>query len=198
MSMATSLVHADTPLAFFYGLVEDALERQRVRPREETTFYLVTLLAGFVNPQRPGAGLTDDPLAIRLASALQSGGTARREGLRRVGDLSLFVSGFFPDSLTRTLVDVDYYIAMGGAAYGSLGREGADARAATFAELADRFVEFVDVLTEVSEHTSSAPNSDVLRLYDRWMRTGSRGSGQRLVERGVLPVPATPKRRLIQ
>ena len=196
--MATSLVHADTPLAFFHGLVEDALERQRVRPREETTFYLVTLLAGFVNPERPGAGLTDDPLAIRLASALQSGGTARREGLRRVGDLSLFVSGFFPDSLTRTLVDVDYYIALGGAAYGSLGREGEDARAATFAELADRFVEFVDVLTEVSEHTSSAPNSDVLRLYDRWMRTGSRGSGRRLVERGVLPVPATPKRRLIQ
>jgi len=196
--MATSLVHADTPLAFFYGLVEDALERQRVRPREETTFYLVTLLAGFVNPQRPGDGLTDDPLAIRLASALQAGGTARREGLRRVGDLSLFVSGFFPDSLTRTLVDVDYYIALGGAAYGSLGRESEDARAATFAELANRFVEFVDVLTEVSEHTSSAPNSDVLRLYDRWMRTGSRGSGRRLVERGVLPVPATPKRRLIQ
>ena len=196
--MATSLVHADTPLAFFYGLVEEALDRQRVRPREETTFYLVTLLAGFVNPERPGAGLTDDPLAIRLASALQSGGTARREGLRRVGDLSLFVSGFFPDSLTRTLVDVDYYIALGGAAYGSLGREGEDARAATFAELADRFVEFVDVLTEVSEHTSSAPNGDVLRLYDRWMRTGSRRSGRRLVERGILPVPATPKRRIIQ
>jgi hypothetical protein len=196
--MATSLVHADTPLAFFYGLVEDALDRQRVHPREETTFYLVTLLAGFVNPERPGAGLTDDPLAIRLASALQSGGTARREGLRRVGDLSLFVSGFFPDSLTRTLVDVDYYIALGGAAYGSLGREGEDARAATFAELADRFVEFVDVLTEVSEHTSSAPNGDVLRLYDRWMRTGSRRSGRRLVERGILPVPATPKRRIIQ
>jgi len=112
--MATSLVHADTPLTFFHGLVEEALEHQRVRPLEETTFYLVTLLAGFVNPERPGAGLTDDPLAVRLASALQSGGTARREGLRRVGDLSLFVSGFFPDSLTRTLVDVDYYIAVGG------------------------------------------------------------------------------------
>ena len=196
--MATSLVHADTPLAFFHGLVEEALEHQRVRPLEETTFYLVTLLAGFVNPERPGAGLTDDPLAVRLTSALQSGGSARREGLRRVGDLSLFVSGFFPDSLTRTLVDVDYYIAVGGAAYGSLGRENEDARAATFAELADRFVEFVDVLTEVSEHTTSAPNGDVLRLYDRWMRTGSRRSGARLIERGILPVPATGGRRRVQ
>jgi len=70
--MATSLVHADTPLTFFHGLVEEALEHQRVRPLEETTFYLVTLLAGFVNPERPGAGLTDDPLAVRLASALRS------------------------------------------------------------------------------------------------------------------------------
>jgi hypothetical protein len=196
MPMAASLVHGETPLTFFRGLVEEALEHQHVRPLQETTFYLVSLLAGFVNPERAGAGLTDDPLALRLAAALQGGGTARREGLRRVGDLSLFISGFFPDSLTRTLVDIDYYIAVGGAAYGSLGREGDDARAATFVELADRFAEFVDVLAEVSEHTTSAPNSDLLRLYDRWMRTGSRRSGARLVECGVLPVPRT--RRQIQ
>ena len=198
MPMAASLVHGDTPLTFFHGLVEDALEHQHVRPLEETTFYLVSLLAGFVNPEHPGASLTDDPLAVRLAAALQTAGSARREGLRRVGDLSLFISGFFPDSLTRTLVDVDYYIAVGGAAYGSLGREGDDARAATFAELAQRFAEFVDVLTEVSEHTTAAPNSDLLRLYDRWMRTGSRRSGARLVERGILPVPSSGKRRSVQ
>jgi len=38
----------------------------------------------------------------------------------------------------------------------------------------------------------------VLRLYDRWMRTGSRRSGARLIERGILPVPATGGRRRVQ
>jgi hypothetical protein len=28
---------------------------------------------------------------------------------------------------------------------------------------------------------------DLLRLYERWLKTGSRRSGQLLVERGVVP-----------
>ena len=46
---------------------------------------------------------------------------------------------------------------------------------------------FVDVLTEVSERTSCSSNTDLLRLYEKWLKTGSRRSGQLLVERGVVP-----------
>jgi hypothetical protein len=56
-----------------------------------------------------------------------------------------------------------------------------------FAELADKFVDFVDVLSEVSERSSCASNTDLLRLYERWLKTGSPHSGQLLVERGVVP-----------
>ena len=59
--------------------------------------------------------------------------------------------------------------------------------ATVFAELGEKFVGFVDVLTEVSERTSCASNADLLRLYEKWLRTGSRRSGQLLVERGVVP-----------
>jgi hypothetical protein len=124
---------------------------------------------------------------VRLLEALQAGGGAQRDGLRRVGDLSLFISGFFADSLNRSLVDVDYYIQLGERAYGSLARRDEGTLAEVFDELADKFHAFVDVLGEVSERTAMSSNTDVLRLYEKWLRTGSRRSGDLLVARGIVP-----------
>ena len=45
----------------------------------------------------------------------------------------------------------------------------------------------MDVLADVSERTAVTSSSDVLRLYEKWLRTGSARDGQRLVERGILP-----------
>ena len=107
--------------------------------------------------------------------------------LKEIGDVSLFVSGFFSDSLKRKLVDVDYYATIGGFAYSALSRYESDTFSPVFAELAENFAAFVDVLTEVSERTSCTSNSDLLRLYEKWLKTGSPRSGQLLVEQGVVP-----------
>jgi hypothetical protein len=182
--MAARLVH-ETLMEYFRGLVLSALERQRVPSSEATTFYVVSLLDGFVRPAASGDD-TERPLAVRLAEALQTGGSAQREGLRRVGDLSLFTSGFFADSFSRAFVDIDYYIALGGYAYGSLSHD--DTRdAEIFGELAEKFGRYVDVLADVCEHTSLNSNTDLLRLYEKWLRTGSRRDGERLVARGIVP-----------
>jgi hypothetical protein len=185
--MGGTFVHHETPMEYFKDLVEGALERQRVPSSEATAFYLVSLLAGFVSERPDGPALIEEPLAVRLARALQTGGIQQREGLRRVGDASLFISGFFADSLNRKLVDVDYYITLGGYAYGSLSRHDEDACAEIFAELAEKFVSYVDVLAEVSERSSINSNTELLRLYEKWLRTGSRRNGELLVERGIVP-----------
>jgi hypothetical protein len=65
-----------------------------------------------------------------------------------------------------------------------------------FAELADNFVRFVDVLSEVSERASLGSNVDLLRLYERWLKTGSRRSGQLLAERGVVPTLTAKNNRV--
>jgi hypothetical protein len=39
----------------------------------------------------------------------------------------------------------------------------------------------------VSERTALSSSADVLRLYEKWLRTGSTRDGQRLVERGIVP-----------
>jgi hypothetical protein len=89
--------------------------------------------------------------------------------------------------LRRKLVDVDYYVTLGGYAYGSLGRSDRDRWASVFAELSDKFVNFVDVLSEVSERSGLTSNTDLLRLYEKWLRTGSRRNGTLLVQLGIVP-----------
>jgi hypothetical protein len=185
--MSEAVFRQESAVEYFKELVDGALTNQGLATQELTAFYVVQLLASFL--QRRVDGDTEDqmPLAVRLAQALESGGMRQRESLREIGDVSLFVSGFFSDSLHRKLVDVDYYVSIGGCAYNALSRVETDTFSSVFAELGEKFVGFVDVLSEVSERTSCASNADLLRLYEKWLKTGSRRSGQLLVERGVVP-----------
>jgi len=186
--MAGPLFRSETPTEYFKELVESALVHQRVAANGLTTYYLVGLLCSFIQANNEAdAAISDAPLAVQLGRALESGGARQRADLRRVGDTSLFVSGYFSDSLRRKLVDVDYYVALGGYAYASLGRCDRDQWSSVFAELSDKFVNFVDVLSEVSERTGLTSNTDLLRLYEKWLRTGSRRNGSLLAERGIVP-----------
>jgi hypothetical protein len=175
--------------------VESALARQHVQAGDLTEYYLVNLLCQYVRLD-PAAHADDgEPLAVRLARALQTGGTEQRARLRSLGDFSLFTTGFFSDSLSRSRVDVDYYVSMGAYAYGSLSRA-EDAFREVFAELSRKFVGFSDVLADVSERTTLTSNNDLLRIYEKWLRTGSARDGQRLIERGIVPNSSVGKRFL--
>ena len=187
--MSEPLVTATSALEYFKQQVEAACERQKLFPQPLTSYYIVTLLDDFThlgNSPSTEALTSREPLGIRLARALQRGGSDQRAALKQVGDLSLFISGFFSDSLRRSLVDVDYYVSIGGYAYGSLGAT-TDVLSPIYAELADKFSNCVDVLAEVSERASLTSDSDVLRLYEKWIRTGSRRNGELLAEKGIVP-----------
>jgi hypothetical protein len=82
---------------------------------------------------------------------------------------------------------VDYYIALGERAYGSLARTSDDTFADVFDELSGKFSGFVDVLGEVSERTALSSNTDLLRLYEKWLRTRSPRSGDLLAQKGIVP-----------
>jgi hypothetical protein len=184
--MADGLFRSESALEFFKEQVEGAMARQNLQTSEWTAYYVVRLLAGYVSA-RDDAAFDGQPLGIRLAHALRAEGAAQREGLRSVGDASLFVAGFFSDSLQRRLVDSDYYIALGANAYGRLAGDDHDAFADVFGEMADKFVPLVDVLAEISDRSSLGSNRELLRLYDRWLRTGSRRDESLLAERGLVP-----------
>jgi hypothetical protein len=139
-------------------------------------------------------GLRIRPLAHLLAEALDApSASARQRALQRLGDVSLFIAGFFAQSFARKLVDIDYHIAMGGNAYSSLAdsmqRSAAGRSIATiYTELASKFQGLVDALNEVSEMAYVHSDADILRLYEIWMKTGSPRAHGILNRLGVQPV----------
>lgn len=193
--MDRPLVRKETPAEYFKELVESAMARQHLHAADLTEYYLVNLLCQYVRLDgRREHAEHGEPLALRLARAFESGGFEQRMRLRSIGDFSLFMSGFFSDSLNRRAVDVDYYKSMGEYAYGSLSRSDEEAFAEVFGELSRKFVGFMDVLADISERTNLSSTVDILRLYEKWLRTGSARDGQRLVERGILPNHSVGKR----
>jgi hypothetical protein len=184
------LVHKQTTAEYFRELVHKAFRRQKVESSELSAFYLVHLLDTFVRPNDAFVelGVGEDPrLAELLCRALGAQGSRQRALFKVTGDLSLFVSGFFSDSLVGKVVDADYYVKMGGYAYGRLANMSTrKAVAEVFAELSRKFVQFMDVLSEVSEVGALTDNRSVLRLYEKWLRTGSRRSEELLRKEGVL------------
>jgi hypothetical protein len=52
----------------------------------------------------------------------------------------------------------------------------------------------MDVLADVSERTAIHSSADLLRLYEKWLRTGSSRDGRKLVDSGIVPNVAIAKR----
>lgn len=185
--MATHL-HHESPMELFRELVEQALTHQRIESSEDSAFYLVQLLSSFIDPERlfATAGATDDKcLAELVLMAVSCEGRRKIALLKLSGDLALFLSGFQSDCLHRQ--PIDYYIELGGYAYNSVARCG-DWRvdAALFEELAAKFALFVDVLGEVSENCQMTDSNHLLRLYERWLHTGSERLGAALRREGIM------------
>ena len=186
---------------FFRTSVDDAAERQGVAIEPQTTQYVVNLLTLYSRSEalydHDGECYGLRPLALMLADAAQAESTAARSHhLQRIGDVALFVSGFFIDSLAERAVDVDYYIHMGGNAYGSLSDElrgtfRGIAFSDIYRELAAKFGQVVDVLNDVRDGGNTTP-SDVQRLYEVWRKTGSQRAKTQLESLGITPMVGGP------
>jgi hypothetical protein len=191
---------------FFRDSLHAALLRQQAAVEDHTEHYVVNVLTMFARSE----ALFDDtpegprlkPLALMLADAAAApSAETRTRTLQRLGDVSLFMAGFFAQGFARRLVDVDYHIAMGGRAYGTLAdtcRSGARGRAlgAVFAELAAKFQRLVDALNDVSEMAHRHDQRDVLRQYEIWLKTGSPRAHSILRGLSVEPTLVPAGRRL--
>lgn len=190
---------------YFRKCVAMAVVNQSMDTTEDTLFYVVNLLTRFSNSntffQEENEGPRETPLAKLYARAVEMQSEfERRQAMQRLGDVALFVSGLFSDSLQKRLVDVDYYIGMGGAAYAYLSesfgrREREDSYSEVFSELAAKFTAFVDILAEVSEQSALNSNSGLLRIYELWLKTGSKRAEKKLRDSGIVPSEFSVSRR---
>ena len=184
---------------FFRQEVSEARSELGVKMTDLTEYYLVNLLCEFSRRDGVGAAPGEEPLAFLYKRASEATLAQRVQILKNLGDVALYMAGFFTDFVERSLVDVDYYISMGGNAYSNLsGIVGNQRHGETFGELygqmAHKFTELVDVLNQISDRTrdKSDRDADLLKMYDRFARTGSERLRRVLLEKGLLTNDSVP------
>lgn len=199
MSEMSRVVPVANLREFFKDTLHGALVKQHVAVEDQTEHYVVNLLTLFARSEAlyesTPEGTRLKPLVVMLGEALEAPRAAERQrALQRLGDVSLFIAGFFAGSFAAKLIDIDYHIAMGGQAYGTLAHTVAGSRgralAAVFAELSRKFQPMVDALNEVSETSYAHSARDILRLYEIWLKTGSARCHALLERLGVHPTKA--------
>ena len=185
---------------YFHDSITEVVARQRVEIDPHAAHYVVNLLTIFSRSNE----LYEDhaehyglrPLALMLAEASETDRLDHRSYLlQRIGDVALFIAGFFADGLAGKAVDIDYYVYMGGSAYDSLSDEirgtvRGRAFAPVYRELAAKFQVLVDVLNEVADGARENSDTDLLRVYEVWLKTGSRRAESLLRQSGVVPLRA--------
>lgn len=192
--MPESIVRDESAVEFFREQLVKAMEHQRIATSAFTEHYLVNLLAAFMRGEAmPGRepGFDEMPLALLYLRALEATRWERARLLRSMGDTALFVSGFFADSLSGKEGDGRYYATLGCHAYARLSRDHERPSVigpAVFSELAGRFRQFADVLSEVSELSRLTHPATVIKLYERWVQTGSPRAAALLAKKGIAPV----------
>jgi hypothetical protein len=196
------------PIEHFNGLVTEVVQNQRIETDELTRFYLSSLLTEFMDPKK----LSNEPLAITYLKAMDSGRELSARLFKELGDISLFTSGFFSESVRGGAVDLDYYMAMGARSYNHLasihsGQSGHlepsgegetnGSLGGLFNELSARFKLYVDVLTEVSERCRLTSAQDILKLYEKWLITKSAHTEVLLRAQGIEPQETGAETKII-
>ena len=183
---------------YFRTSVDDVIAKQGVDVDPHTTYYVVNLLTLFARSEEfyenDGEAYGVKPLALMLAEATDAQSVEQRTlTLQRIGDVALFVSGFFIESLADKAVDIDYYVYMGESAYGSLSEEvrgtfRGNAFGEVYKELANKFQILIDVLNEVRDSALHGSDFNLLRTYEIWLKTGSLRAEKLLREQGIVPI----------
>lgn len=185
---------------FFRTEVTSARDELGIQLEDMLEYYLVRLLCDYSRPGTPPPN-GEEPMALMYKRAMDAPLGERVHILKNLGDAALYVSGFFVEFIEKSLVDIDYYIAMGGNAYGSLsetigGQKNGETFAELYAKLAKKLPELVDLLNEVASKGPKADalrDQDLLKMYDRWTRTGNHRIQKKLADVGLFPVGRKPK-----
>jgi hypothetical protein len=192
-----SIAIAPSIAEYFDEVVTDALRSRRIEATPAASHYIVELLVSYAHPDEDSGRAFDRPLTFQLQDALQATGAERFRRLRALGDGVLYALGFFGDHIEGRGVDRGYVVTVGTTAYSSAASmmlrplhapapEGPD----VLGELAAKFDRFARVLADVAESAMAKAARDdgaVVRLYERWLKTGSGRLAEELGARGLVP-----------
>ena len=183
-----------SPEQHFSEELKEAMLRLKIKSHPQVETNLVHLLKHYLDSrnlftpfQNETTQKPPETLAEMYLIALNSESPKNKEMMKVLADRALYLSGFFGDSLHKKMIDVDYYVDMGSAAYSNLSvwsKE--DNLSSIYKTFSKRFTEYMEVLNYMSEKSSLKADDNVLSLYEKYLKTGSEMARQKLQELGVV------------
>jgi hypothetical protein len=178
----------------FSEVVHEACVERQIATHPQVEAYLVQVLKHYLVSKNFHQPIQEDStekppetFAEMYLTAMNAEAPKNKELMRTVADRSLYLTGFFAESLQKKIVDVDYYSDIGSAAYYNLAAwTKEDTLSMIFTTFSRRFRDFVYVLNYVSEKSLVQSDQNILHLYDRYLRTGSDLAREKLNELGVI------------
>ena len=182
---------------YFTEVINEGMEKTKFYPSQMARFYLIEVMEQFLSSENlfekkertkdSEKKLSTGTLAEKLLTATNQRQGIRVNLLKRLGDTSLYISGFLGDSLKYKIVDIDYYADIGCVAYQRLSKVINDnSFQELYMEFATEFIKFMDLLTFFSHKSNLQTNTDLLRLYDRYIKTGSQLAKELLETNGLI------------
>jgi hypothetical protein len=184
---------------YFRLEIEKISRNQGLSLNEEVKGYLSSLLVKFLNTQNLSLKLPgEEPLneekdrtPTQFWLEIQALPLKQQYyALQILGDYSLFTSGFFGEKIRKSLLDMDYYQALGGQAYYRAGeiQENISAEKALniFFTLADSFKKVTGIFAELYDKTLINHNEGLLKLFERWEKKGSPHIERLLLQSGMM------------
>lgn len=186
-----------TPEEHFSEVVKEACQNRQIKAQPAVEVYLVQLLQYYLDSKNLYRSSHEDSsekppetFAEMYLQAINAENNKKKELMRTLADRSLYLTGFFGDSLQRKTVDIEYFAEIGSAAYSNLHAwTKEDSLSYVYKTFSKRFMDFVEVLNYISEKSLVQSDQNVLRLYDRYLRTGSQLAREKLNELGVVTIP---------
>jgi hypothetical protein len=198
VSEPSTIAIAPNITLYFQEVISDAIRVHRVDATDAAATYLVSLLCDYAHPDEEAGSTFNKPLTFLLRDALECTGPERFRRLRALGDHALYALGFFGGHIEQRGIDRGYVSSVGATAYANAASmlrvksrvERGVAGPDVLSEMAAKFDRFAAVLRDVAEGTLACGARDersVVKLYERWLKTGSSRLAEELGARGIVP-----------
>ncbi len=186
-----------SPEQHFTEVLQEACKQRKIKSFPLMDTYLIHLLKHYLDSKNLFTPFRDDAaekppetLAEMYLLAVNSQSPKNREIMKILADRTLYLSGFFGDSLHRKVIDIDYYADIGSAAYSNLAAwTKEDTVSSIYKTFSMRFFDYVEILSYISEKSSIQTDQNVLRLYERYIKTGSAQAREKLTAMGIATLP---------
>ncbi|MDE3269568.1 MAG: hypothetical protein OYH77_04725, partial [Pseudomonadota bacterium] len=148
-----------SPAEYFRQRVAKVVKQQQAEIDYEVEFYIVNMMCDFIQPV--AANSFDQPLALNLLEAMEATGSDQQAKYKALGDNSVYVAGFFQESLARRCTSVDYHAKMGSVAYHALSSLVCGREKSLYEKLAASVATMIDIMAEVGMAAGMHHSTDI-------------------------------------